>query len=114
MNTAVGGGQAGDEGKGKLVDFLIQEQDHKHVVRFNGLDNAGHTLVLAPGTVSGLESEVSVVTHIVPSGIAHDNVLLYMARGMAINFLQLDHEVREINAKLRRDITQRLRIDANA
>lgn len=58
MNTVVVGAYWGDEGKGKIVDLLASDADW--VVRFNGGDNAGHTIV-----VDGRK----VVLHILPSGI---------------------------------------------
>src|SRR3989338_11128558 len=58
MNTVVVGAYWGDEGKGKIVDLLAAGSDW--VVRYNGGDNAGHTIV-AGGK--------KVVLHVLPSGI---------------------------------------------
>ena len=55
------GAQWGDEGKGKLVDLLAENADV--VVRFQGGNNAGHTLV-----VDGVQT----ILHLVPSGILHE------------------------------------------
>ena len=46
MNTVLVGAQWGDEGKGKVIDFLTEESDV--VVRFQGGSNAGHTVVFTP------------------------------------------------------------------
>lgn len=64
-NTAIVGAQWGDEGKGKLVDVLAQDFDY--VVRFNGGNNAGHTIIY--------ENE-EVRLHVVPSGVFHKKQLI--------------------------------------
>jgi adenylosuccinate synthase len=61
-NVAVVGTQWGDEGKGKIVDLYSEGADI--IARFQGGNNAGHTLV-----VGGRKT----VLHLVPSGILHDN-----------------------------------------
>lgn len=66
MNSVIVGAYWGDEGKGKIVDLLASEADW--VVRYNGGDNAGHTLVV---------DEKKVVLHILPSGVLQGkNVLI--------------------------------------
>ena len=60
MNTVLVGAQWGDEGKGKVIDFLTEEADV--VVRFQGGSNAGHTVVVG---------DKKHVLHLVPSGILH-------------------------------------------
>jgi adenylosuccinate synthase len=72
--TVILGTQWGDEGKGKLTDRLAAESDI--VARFNGGDNAGHTVTVA-GEIFKL--------HLVPSGILNPNVTCVMGGGMAIN-----------------------------
>lgn len=83
MNTVVMGAQWGDEGKGKIVDFLAQEAGV--VVRFAGGANAGHTIV-ADGKKYAL--------HQVPSGILYPNKIVVMGSGMVIDpealFKELD------------------------
>lgn len=59
-NTVVMGAQWGDEGKGKIVDLLTE--DAEIIVRFQGGNNAGYTLV-----VDGEQ----VILHLIPSGILH-------------------------------------------
>jgi len=72
--TAVIGGHYGDEGKGKVVDFLAPEFDL--VMRFNGGPNAGHTVV-ADGKTYKL--------HHIPSGILHPNTINLIGPGCVIN-----------------------------
>ena len=61
-NVVVVGAQWGDEGKGKVVDLLASRADL--IVRFQGGNNAGHTLV-----VDGEQT----ICHLIPSGILHDD-----------------------------------------
>ena len=67
------GGQWGDEGKGKVVDLL--SGGFAAVVRYNGGNNAGHTVRYADRTFA---------LHLVPSGIIHPGVTCYLASGMVI------------------------------
>ena len=68
------GGQWGDEGKGKVVDLL--SAGYPVVVRYNGGNNAGHTVRFA---------DRRFALHLVPSGIIHDDVVCYLAAGMVID-----------------------------
>lgn len=73
-NVVVIGTQWGDEGKGKIVDWLT---DHAQgVVRFQGGHNAGHTLVVAGK---------KTVLHLIPSGILRDNVTCYIGNGVVVS-----------------------------
>ena len=74
MNTLVIGSQWGDEGKGKVIDFLTETADL--VVRSQGGSNAGHT-VIANGK--------KYVLHLVPSGILWDNKVNIIGNGVVIN-----------------------------
>jgi adenylosuccinate synthase len=74
MNVVVMGAQWGDEGKGKIVDFLAQ--DAKYVVRFAGGANAGHTIV-----VDGKKYAL----HQVPSGILYTDKTVFLGSGMVID-----------------------------
>ncbi len=67
------GGQWGDEGKGKVVDLL--SSGFSAVVRYNGGNNAGHTVCFA---------DRKFALHLVPSGIIHDGVTCYLASGMVV------------------------------
>ncbi|MCD6478340.1 MAG: adenylosuccinate synthase [Candidatus Diapherotrites archaeon] len=79
--TLVLGAQFGDEGKGKVVDFLAANADV--VVRFNGGNNAGHTVVVGDKTYK---------FHLVPSGAVRGKVCC-LASGMAINPSVLVEEI---------------------
>ena len=68
------GGQWGDEGKGKVVDLL--SSDFAAVVRYNGGNNAGHTVRFA---------DRKFALHLVPSGIIHDGVTCYLGSGMVVD-----------------------------
>lgn len=73
---AVIGGQRGDEGKGKITDDLACDPNTTHVVRFNGADNAGHTLLIG-------DQEYDV--HGLPSGILHEDVMNVVGNGVLVN-----------------------------
>src|SRR4029434_3428013 len=74
QNVVVVGTQWGDEGKGKIVDWLT---DHAQgVVRFQGGHNAGHTLV-----IGGRKT----VLHLIPSGILRANVACYIGNGVVLS-----------------------------
>lgn len=83
MNVVIIGAQWGDEGKGKIVDYLAHEAGI--VVRFSGGANAGHTIVLS-GTKYAL--------HLVPSGILYPDKTVVLGSGMVIDpealFAELD------------------------
>lgn len=86
-NVVVVGTQWGDEGKGKVVDWLT---DHAQgVVRFQGGHNAGHTLV-----IGGKKT----VLHLVPSGILRQGVTCYIGNGVVLSPEALIHELDELNA----------------
>jgi len=72
--TAVVGGQWGDEGKGRIVDYLAQTADL--VIRFQGGDNAGHTVVNDYGKFA---------LHLVPSGIFNPQTTCLIGAGTAVN-----------------------------
>ncbi len=83
MNLVVIGAQWGDEGKGKIVDFLASDADL--VLRFSGGANAGHTIVHGGKTYK---------LHLVPSGILYPNCTVILGSGMVIDpealFVELD------------------------
>jgi adenylosuccinate synthase len=81
-NVVVIGAQWGDEGKGKLVDLLTQYADV--VVRFQGGNNAGHTLV-----VGGEKT----VLHLIPSGILHPGKACVVGNGVVVDPEVFAHEV---------------------
>ena len=101
--TILIGAQWGDEGKGRVVDWLAGSADI--VARYAGGDNAGHTVALN-GKVYKL--------HMVPSGILHSRVVSIMGNGMVINPVNLVREMAALRA-IGVDITpQRLVISSRA
>ncbi|HEY9054185.1 MAG TPA: adenylosuccinate synthetase [Rectinemataceae bacterium] len=74
MNVVIIGAQWGDEGKGKIVDYLAHEAGI--VVRFSGGANAGHTIVL---------SKTKYALHLVPSGILYPDKIVILGSGMVID-----------------------------
>jgi len=97
-NVVVIGTQWGDEGKGKIVDWLT---DHAHgVVRFQGGHNAGHTLV-----IGGRKT----VLHLIPSGILRANVACYIGNGVVLSPQALVEEIGALEAA-GVDVRSRLRI----
>ena len=84
-NVAVIGSQWGDEGKGKIVDWLSSRADV--VVRFQGGHNAGHTLVI---------DGVTYKLHLLPSGIVRKSKLSIIGNGVVIDPWALMHEIKSI------------------
>jgi adenylosuccinate synthase len=84
--TAVIGSQWGDEGKGKVVDFLAERMDY--VARFNGGNNAGHTVINEFGTFK---------IHLVPSGIFAQNTTGLIGGGVVIDPQVLIDEIEMLN-----------------
>ncbi|MEI6850940.1 MAG: adenylosuccinate synthetase [Candidatus Saccharibacteria bacterium] len=89
MIDVIIGLQRGDEGKGRFVDMLAE--DHDIVARFNGGNNAGHTVVLPDGR--------DLALHLVPSGIAHSHAMNVIGNGTLINPVKLIEEINDIKAK---------------
>ena len=87
-NVAVVGSQWGDEGKGKIVDWLSSEADV--VVRFQGGHNAGHTLVI-DGVIYKLR--------LLPSGIVRKNKISIIGNGVVVDPWALLDEIKEIKSK---------------
>lgn len=97
-NVVVIGTQWGDEGKGKIVDWLTDEV--AAVVRFQGGHNAGHTLV-----VNGKKT----VLRLIPSGILHPEVICYIGNGVVLSPQALLQEIDEL-AVAGVEVMTRLRI----
>ncbi len=81
-NVVVVGTQWGDEGKGKLVDWLTETA--RGVVRFQGGHNAGHTLVI---------NGVKTALHLIPSGIMRPGVKCYIGNGVVLSVTKLLEEI---------------------
>ena len=102
-NVAVVGAQWGDEGKGKLVDWLSERADV--VVRFQGGHNAGHTLV-----IDGVVYKLSLL----PSGIVRPGKLSIIGNGVVIDPWALIAEISKLAAQGVKVSRDNLRIAANA
>jgi len=87
-NVVVVGSQWGDEGKGKIVDWLSSQADV--VVRFQGGHNAGHTLV-----INGVTYKLSLL----PSGIVRKNKISIIGNGVVVDPWALMDEIKELKSK---------------
>ena len=87
-NVVVVGSQWGDEGKGKIVDWLSREADV--VIRFQGGHNAGHTLVI---------DGVTYKLRLLPSGIVRKNKISIIGNGVVVDPWALLDEIEEIKSK---------------
>ena len=87
-NVVVIGSQWGDEGKGKIVDWLSSEADV--VIRFQGGHNAGHTLVI---------DGITYKLRLLPSGIVRKNKISIIGNGVVIDPWALIDEIKEIKLK---------------
>jgi adenylosuccinate synthase len=101
--TLILGAQYGDEGKGKLVDYLAQQADL--VCRVQGGNNAGHTI-----WVKGEK----LVTHLMPSGVLHPTCKIALGAGVVIDPLVLVTEMKMIQQKGIELSPKRFFIDARA
>ena len=95
-NVVVVGTQWGDEGKGKLVDWLTESA--QGVVRFQGGHNAGHTLVI---------NGVKTALHLIPSGIMRPGVRCYIGNGVVLSAAKLFEEIEGLE---RADVEVRSRL----
>ena len=87
MNTVLVGAQWGDEGKGKVIDFLSEEADV--VVRYQGGSNAGHTVVVG---------DKKYVLHLVPSGILHEGRHCVIGNGVVMDPFDLMKELEQVES----------------
>ncbi len=100
--SCIVGLQWGDEGKGRIVDYLAQNADM--VIRYQGGDNAGHTVV---------NEYRKFGLHILPSGIFNEETMNIVGAGTVVNFDRMHDEKREIEAKIGRTLDN-LFIDVRA
>jgi adenylosuccinate synthase len=84
MINVIVGAQVGDEGKGKFVDTVCARPETGMVVRYQGGNNAGHTIVV---------NEEKYAFHLIPSGILHDHVLCALGPGVVIDPVVLKREI---------------------
>lgn len=101
-NVVVVGAQWGDEGKGKIVDWLTEKVDG--VVRFNGGHNAGHTLV-----INGHKT----VLRLIPSGIMHPTMTCYLGNGIVFCPEAFFGEIEQLRAH-GCEAEHRIRVSGNA
>jgi adenylosuccinate synthase len=87
-NTVLVGAQWGDEGKGKVIDYLTDQVDV--VVRSQGGNNAGHTVVVG---------ETSYILRLIPSGILRPNKLCIIGNGVVIDPISLCQEIAELESR---------------
>jgi adenylosuccinate synthase len=87
-NTVLIGSQWGDEGKGKVIDVLTRDVDM--VVRFQGGNNAGHTVKIGDDTH---------VLHLLPSGIFHAGKICVVGNGVVVDPVALLEEIRLVGEK---------------
>ena len=100
-STVLVGTQWGDEGKGKITDLIAGKYDY--VVRFQGGNNAGHTVV---------HGDVSLALHLMPSGVMYDNCTPVIGNGVVIDPGALVKEMAMLQAE---GISyDRLKISCNA
>jgi adenylosuccinate synthase len=81
--TAIVGAQWGDEGKGRIVDYLAQNSEV--VIRYQGGDNAGHTIINDKGKFA---------LHMIPSGIFNKETICLVGAGTVVNFETLTEELK--------------------
>jgi adenylosuccinate synthase len=87
-NVVVVGTQWGDEGKGKVVDIYAEDADV--IARFQGGNNAGHTLV-----VQGEQT----ILHLIPSGILHDQKTCIIGNGVVVDPKVLLSEIKALRSR---------------
>jgi adenylosuccinate synthase len=102
-NVVVVGSQWGDEGKGKIVDWLSEQADI--VVRFQGGHNAGHTLVIGNQTFK---------LSLLPSGVVRDGKLSVIGNGVVVDLNALVNEIGKLKEQGVDVTPDRLRIAENA
>ena len=101
-NTVILGAQWGDESKGGTTDFLAEGADI--VARYQGGDNAGHTIVIG---------EDKFVFHLLPSGVLHPNTVNVIGNGVVINLETLFGEISDLEA-CGIEVGDRLKISSRA
>jgi len=87
-NIAIIGMQFGDEGKGKIIDFLAESADV--VARFNGGNNAGHTIKV---------NDKTIILHLIPSGILHKGKINIIGNGLVVDPKVLMEEIEDLKNK---------------
>ncbi|MBK5263565.1 MAG: adenylosuccinate synthetase, partial [Peptostreptococcaceae bacterium] len=88
MLTSIVGINWGDEGKGRMVDLL--SSDYDIIIRFQGGNNAGHTVINDSG---------KFVLNLLPSGILRETTVNIMGNGMVIDIEHLTNEIKKLTDK---------------
>jgi len=87
MNIVIVGTQWGDEGKGKMIDILSRKVDC--IVRYQGGNNAGHTVVV---------NDKEYIFHLIPSGILHAGKICCIGNGVVVDPIGLIKEIKDLAA----------------
>lgn len=103
MNIAVIGSQWGDEGKGKLIDILSKDKDI--TVRYQGGNNAGHTVEVG---------DEQYIFHLIPSAILHDKKICVIGNGVVVDPKALLGEIRMLQERKIKVSPEKLKISGNA
>lgn len=88
MNTVIVGTQWGDEGKGKIIDVLSRRADI--IVRFQGGNNAGHTVVV---------NNQKFILHLIPSGVLHKGKICVIGNGVVVDPQVLLEEIKNLQKR---------------
>ncbi len=103
MLTAIAGTNWGDEGKGRMVDLL--SRDYDIVVRYQGGNNAGHTVINEKG---------EFILNLLPSGILRETVVNVLGNGMVVDIRHLCEEMEKLQARGIRLTPENLKISDRA
>ena len=95
QSIAIIGAQWGDEGKGKITDYFAQKCDY--VVRFQGGNNAGHTIIIG---------EKKSVLHVIPSGILNPRCVSVIGHGVVLDPTVIQEEITALK-RTGVDVTER-------
>ncbi|OGW52663.1 MAG: adenylosuccinate synthase [Nitrospirae bacterium RBG_13_43_8] len=87
-NVVIVGAQWGDEGKGKIVDYLSERADV--IARYQGGNNAGHTVVV---------NNEKFILHLIPSGILHKGKICIIGNGVVVDPASLIEEIKELKER---------------
>lgn len=101
-NIVVVGAQWGDEGKGKVIDLLAK--DFSYIVRYQGGNNAGHTVVIG---------DEKFILHLIPSGILHKGKTCVIGNGVVVDPEALVNEIDKLESK-NIEVKGRLFVSKNA
>ena len=101
-NIVVVGAQWGDEGKGKVIDLLAR--DFSYIVRYQGGNNAGHTVVIG---------DDKFILHLIPSGILHRKKICVIGNGVVVDPKALIEEIEKLQSE-GIDVRGRLFVSENA